>query len=176
MEINLFNDFHLEAEQSGILFYYSGDFTQYVIGTIAEILKQRLDKQDPKGVGKRIFSTFIELAQHALNFTPKIDKSIKPVGAVMVGKKSEKFFILLGSLVDNQHVEKMAKVILQVNSMTLEELKVAYHEQLITIEKDNEEELSFLKIARTSCFPIEYKVKQIRDMHQFSELYLKVIF
>ncbi len=151
---------------------------------MGDILKQRLDNNDAKGsVTKKLFSSFIEMVQNALHYSPLVpDSSFEKIGAVAVGKRDEHFYIICGNLVDKKYVSRITEKIELVNSMTRDEVKLAYRTQLKN-ENHNADEVSkgaglgFLTLARDSISAIEYSFKDVPGYeHEYSELHLKTLF
>jgi len=184
VEIDLFSSFQDDADKKGIVFYYSGGLSQNVIATMGDILKQRLDNNDIKGVvTKKLFSSFIEMIQNALHYSPLVpDSNVEKIGAVAVGKADEHFYIVCGNLVDKKYVNRISEKIDLVNSMTRDEVKQAYRTQLKN-ENHNEDEVSkgaglgLLTLARDSISAIEYSFRDVPGYeHEYSELHLKTFF
>lgn len=184
MEIDLFSSFQDDAGKKGIVFYYSGALSQNVIATMSDVLKQRLDNNDAKGsVTKKLFSSFIEMIQNALHYSPLVpDSSFEKIGAVAVGKTDEHFYIICGNLVDKKYVSRISEKIEHVNSMTRDEVRLAYRTQLKNEEHSQDEVskgagLGLLTLARDSSSAIEYSFKDVPGYeNEYSELHLKTLF
>jgi len=97
MLIDLFTVFREEADANGIVFYYSGILSQNVITTMSDSLKQKLQIQDEKGArSRKVFSTFIEMIQNAMHYSPGMpDSDDTKEGSVIVGKKRRQIFYYL---------------------------------------------------------------------------------
>lgn len=182
MQLDLFSVFRNTADFNGVLFYYNGSLSQNVIATMGDALKQRLESQDTSGPkARRLFSSFIEMVQNALHYSPDApDSAGEKVGAVAVGKRDDKYYIVCGNLVEQQHVERIRQKIEPLRSMTMDEIKKAYREQLKNEHHGDQDSVSkgaglgFLTLARDASEPIEYSLTPV-DGHE-SELayfYLK---
>ncbi|MFA7351448.1 MAG: SiaB family protein kinase [Methylotenera sp.] len=184
MEIDLFGSFQDDADKKGIVFYYSGTLSQNAIATMGDILKQRLDNSDAKGAGtKKLFSSFIEMVQNALHYSPLVpDSSFEKIGAVAVGKLDDHFYIFCGNLVDRKYISRITEKIEAVNNMSRDEVKQAYRTQLRNYHHSDDEVskgagLGLLTLARDSISPIEYSFKDVPGYdNEYSELHLKTIF
>ncbi|OIQ99151.1 hypothetical protein GALL_188890 [mine drainage metagenome] len=184
MEIDLFGSFQDDADKKGIVFYYSGALSQNVIATMGDILKQRLDNNDAKSaVTKKLFSSFIEMIQNALHYSPLVpDSSSEKIGAVAVGKVEDHFYIVCGNLVDKKYISRITSKIEAVNSMSRDEVKQAYRMQLKNDHHSDDDiskgaGLGLLTLARDSISPIEYSFKDVSGYeNEYSELHLKTIF
>jgi hypothetical protein len=97
-----------------------------------------------------------------------------------VGKRDDKYYIVCGNLVEQQHVERIRQKIEPLRNMTMDEIKKAYREQLRNEHHSDQDSVSkgaglgFLTLARDASEPIEYSLTPV-DGHE-SELayfYLK---
>lgn len=171
MQIDLFSAFRNFADYNGILFYYNGTLSQNVIATMGDALKQRLGSDDADSAkSRKLFSSFIEMLQNALHYSPRtLGEHGEKIGAVAVGKKGEKYFIVCGNVVEKQYIERIREKIEPLRTMTIDEIKKAYREQL---KKDSHTQddsvsqgagLGFLTVARDASEPIEYSLVEVSD-------------
>lgn len=166
MQLDLFSAFRNTADYNGVLFYYNGVLSQNAIATMGDALKQRLEGQDassPKA--RKLFSSFIEMLQNALHYSPDApDSNGEKLGAVAVGRRDGKFYIVCGNLVEKKYTGRIREKIEPLRTMTLEEIKKAYREQLKNDSHAEENAVSkgaglgFLTVARDSSEPIEYSL------------------
>ncbi len=183
VEIDLFSSFQNDADKRGIVFYYSGALSQHVIATMSDILKQRLEENDAKGaVGRKLFSSFIEMMQNALHYSPLIQSAPEKIVAVAVGKTGHHFYIVCGNLIDQQYIGRISEKIESVNGMTRDEIRLAYKAQLKNENHDEDKVskgagLGLLTLARDSTSAIEYSFKEVPAYpDKYSELHLKTYF
>jgi hypothetical protein len=184
MHIDLFSVFRSTADFNGVLFYYNGALSQNVIATMGEALKQRLNSNteyDQKS-SRKLFSSFIEMLQNAVHYSPVVPGTDEKTGAVAVGNKDGKFFIVCGNLVEKQYVERIRDKIEPLKTMTLDEIKQAYRVQLKNDAHETEDEVSkgaglgFLTVARDASQPIEYSLVDALDRRgDYAYFYLKAI-
>jgi hypothetical protein len=183
MQLDLFNTFRDIADHNGIILYYHGTLSESVISTISESLKQKLKDTEAGGPkSRKLFSSFIELSQNALHYSADEIAGIKEkICAIAVGVKDGKHFIVCGNLVEKQYVESIRSKIEPLLSMTNEEIKQAYRQQL---RNQNHEEhnpsskgagLGLLTIARDASEPIEYSLvePECDDDADIAYFYLK---
>ncbi|MDE1990536.1 MAG: SiaB family protein kinase [Betaproteobacteria bacterium] len=165
MHIDVFSVFRNSADFSGVLFYYNGPLSQNVIATMGETLRHRLGCADAGGPkARRLFSSFIEMAQNALHYSP--DAPGYPgekVGALAVGRcGSSDYYIVCGNLVHRDQTQRIRERIEPLRSMTVEEIRRAYREQLKQEPASDEVSkgagLGFLTLARDATEPIEYSL------------------
>lgn len=182
MNLDIFNAFRDVASVNGVIFYYNGNISQNVILTMGDALKQRLEKQDAKApTSRKLFSSFIEMVQNALHYSPDApDSTGEKLGAVAVGRREDRFFIVCGNLVRKQNVERIREKLEPIMKMSLDEIKLAYREQLKSEGSDDNTSkgagLGFLTLARDAVEPIEYSLVDMPGREsEFSYFYLKAI-
>lgn len=181
MLIDLFTVFREEADANGIVFYYSGILSQNVITTMSDSLKQKLQIQDEKGArSRKVFSTFIEMIQNAMHYSPDMPGSEDTKeGSIIVGKKEDKYFVICANLIQKQHEDRIRNKIDPILEMSADEIKQAYRTQLKndqhsadTISKGAG--LGFLTLARDSVEPIQYAIREaVGYENELSCFYLK---
>jgi len=182
VEIDLFSSFKNQALEKGIVFYYSGKISQNAIATMGDVLKHRFENSENPSSTRKVFSSFIEMIQNALHYSPQsLDGNAEKIGAVAVGKQDGQYFIICGNVVGREFVSRISDKIDMVNGMSKEEVKAAYKAQLRSDNMTDDEiskgaGLGLLTIARDSALPIEYHFKSIAEYdNQYSELHLKTI-
>jgi hypothetical protein len=183
VEIDLFSSFKNHALEKGIVFYYSGKISQNAIATMGDVLKHRFENSENPSSTRKVFSSFIEMIQNALHYSPQsLDGNVEKIGAIAVGKQNGQYFIICGNVVGREFASRISDKIDIVNGMSKEEVKAAYKAQL-RCEDITDDEISkgaglgLLTIARDSVLPIEYHFKPIAEYdNQYSELHLKTLF
>jgi len=170
MKLELFNTFRDTAQENGVIFYYTGAFSQNVVAAIGDSLKQRLDSVNTSSAARRkVFSTFVEMAQNILHYAPEIaenDGAGAPAkyGALAVGRNGdEKFFVVCGNPVRMEDVSRLHEKLEPLRQMSIDEIKTAYREQLRNEDHANDAVskgagLGFLTMARDATEPIEYSI------------------
>ena len=182
MDIDVFSAFSEVANLNGIIFYYHGTFSQNVISTMGDALKQRIESQDTNSkTSRKLFSSFVEMVQNALHYSPAThDSRGGNWGTVAVGKLGGKFFIVCGNLVEKQYVDRIREKLDPLKKMSLEEIKLAYREKLNSDSSGDSVSkgagLGFLTLARDAAEPIEYTlIDQHGHESEFSYFYLKAV-
>lgn len=189
MELSLFNSFINTAEFNGVLFYYKGVLSQNVISTIGESMKNRLDGEELSSPVKqrKLFSSFIEMAQNAMFYAPETPNHEKEA-AFVVGVEGQKFYIACGNYIESKYADRIRSKIDPLLTMTIDEVKAAYKTQLRNERHEIEDQVShgaglgLLTIAKDSSEPIEYKIAECGSSHgrlqsdePMSMFYLKAI-
>jgi hypothetical protein len=182
MPIDLFSLFREEADANGIVFYYSGILSQNVIKTMSDSLKQKLQIQDEKGArSRKVFSTFIEMIQNALHYSPvKPGSEDSKEGSILVAQNGDKYFVICANFIQKQHENRIREKIDPLLKMSADEIRQAYRTQLKNDRHSDDDTISkgaglgFLTLARDSVEPIEYAIKDATGYeNELSYFYLK---
>lgn len=180
MNLAHFADFCEKAVENGILFYYKGEFSQNVIGAMTDTLKQRLDAVGVSGPARRkLFSTFIEMSQNIMHYADDEAADGSRIGALAVGKNGDaRYWIASGNPVRVDHIERIKAKVEPLRTMTIDEIKAAYREQLRNDDHESDEisrgaGLGFLTVAREASEPLEYQIVLRSDQQDYAEFYLR---
>lgn len=181
MNLNNFNEFCTRASSDGVLFYYTGEFSSNVVGTLSDTVRERLDAMGtPNRSGRKVFSTFMEMAQNVLHYADETPGSGNRIGALAVGHDDGKFYVLCGNPVRIEQVDRIRAKLDPLRTMTLDEIKAAYREQLRN-DAHAEDSISkgaglgFLTVAREASEPIDYQIVYRADEPNFAEFYLRAV-
>jgi hypothetical protein len=89
-------------------------------------------------------------------------------GAIAIGKKDDKYYILCGNVVTATAVNALNDKLLEIHNMSKEEIKKAYKRQLQSEADDSSHGagLGFLTVARDSVEPIEYSFFKPADTQE----------
>ena len=100
-------------------------------------------------------------------------------GALAIGRNGDnKYWVVSGNPVRIEHVERIKGKVEPLRSMTLDEIKAAYREQLRN-EDHNKDAVSrgaglgFLTVAREASEPIEYQIVYRSAQSDYAEFYLR---
>lgn len=179
MNLGLFQNFCSQAADNGILFYYTGEFSQNAIATMGDTVRHRLDGIAANGPARRkVFSAFVEMAQNILHYADPTPGAGAKIGSLAVGYTSDKFFVACGNPVRLDHVERLREKLEPLRTMTLDEIKAAYRQQLRNEEHEQDPVskgagLGFLTLARDSSEPIEYQIIRRSGDDTYAEFYLR---
>jgi len=184
--MNIFQAFTEGKLCNGMLFYYSGYLSQNVIDAMGDSLRNRLQNQGTKGAtSRKVFSTFIEMAQNILNYGVDADRAEGRAqyahGGVAIGLVDERFFIFCGNLIEQTHVQRVRAKLEAIRTMSPEEIKQTYKQQLRNDEHEDEDELSkgaglgFLTVARDASEPIEFCFIEHEQHPEKVGFYLKAV-
>lgn len=168
MNLSNFELFQSHANASGVIFYHSGEFNEAVIAAAAQALKHRMEENGATGPAKRkLFSTFVEMAQNIVHYAARppgveADTARGKDGTVAVGKSVDDYWVICINRVDTAHVARLSEKLDVVRSMSLEDIRKTYREQLRNTQHEHSDAISkgaglgWLTIARDSKQPLEY--------------------
>jgi hypothetical protein len=161
-----FNDFWDVARKRNIIFFYAGYFSQHVVAAISETIKARLDTAGAAGpTRRRIFSSFVEMAQNIMHYssdalTPieQTDQQMRR-GSFCIGMKDDSFFLLCANPVSSANVARIRARLDPLHTMTMEEIKQAYKKALREDAPDDSKGagLGFLTMARDASEPLVFE-------------------
>ncbi|WP_293663271.1 SiaB family protein kinase [Rhodoferax sp. OV413] len=167
MNLSEFQAFHDQALSAGVVFYQKGEFTSPVIAGAAEALKGRLQESGVSGpITRKLFSTFVEMAQNIHHYAaPEPDSGVQPpvgAGTITIVKSGNDYAVICVNRIDADQIPRISEKLDQVRSMSLEEIKKAYREQLHNNAHSEEDALSkgaglgWLTVARDARQPLDY--------------------
>jgi len=167
MNLANFENFQKQARTAGIIFYHTGEFTGPIISAAAEALKHRMQESGASGPATRkLFSTFVEMAQnihHYASESPELmSANMAGAGTISVIKGADDYWVVCVNRIETVQIPRITQKLDQVRSMSLEEIKKAYKEQLHNTAHADEDQdskgagLGWLTVARDSKQPLEY--------------------
>ncbi|THF66904.1 hypothetical protein E6C76_00465 [Pseudothauera nasutitermitis] len=181
MNLEDFSVFRQRASSDGVLFYYTGEFSANVIGAMSDTVRERLEALGTPGrLGRKVFSTFMEMAQNILHYADETACEGGRIGALAVGQEHGKFYVLCGNPVRTDHVERLRARLDPLRRMTLDEIKAAYRDQLRSDTNAGDPiskgaGLGFLTVAREASEPIDYHIVFRADESTHAEFYLRAV-
>ncbi|HQT43917.1 MAG TPA: SiaB family protein kinase [Halothiobacillus sp.] len=157
---------------SHLIFFYAGYFSQNIINAIGDAVRLRLEQSETSGsVRRKIFSTFIEMAQNIVHYssdslTPLDQATLEMrAGSVMVTHLDNTFHIICANPVEANFAEQLKPLLEPLRVMSTEQIKDAYRKMLRTETGENSKGagLGFLTIAKDSSTPIEYGFEPVAN-------------
>jgi len=171
------------AKERGIVFFYSGYFSQRVLLAVGDTIRHKMSADDvDSNTAKKIFTVFVEQVQNIIRYSAeridetqeKHEESELSYGIVVIGKDSRgRYFVDCGNVVDKKDVERLKQNLEEIRKMDKDELKKAYKEKLREGPDEHSKGagIGFLEIARKASEPIEFGFKDTDECHSF--FYLK---
>ena len=160
--------------EKGIIFCYSGYFTEDTLLGIGDAIKKDLllDETDAK-TSRVIFSIFVEQVQNIIRYSEETasrdnDKEVR-YGILVVGREDSRFFVGCGNKIKAGDVPRLEKVLTNIQKMDNKELKKAWKQGL----RDGPPEgskgagIGFIDIARKAKGGFEFEFKPRDDENTF---------
>ncbi len=170
MELEKFSAFHDAAHREGLLFFYSGYFSQNIVAAMADAVRYRLKIQPAKSETlRKVFSAFVEMSQNIVHYSaePITDEAADDhemrYGTVSLGQQGDSYFVACGNPVSLDEAPVLKEKIDRIRVMTAEEIKKAYRERLRSESEQGSKGagLGFLTLARDATRPINYAFEKL---------------
>jgi hypothetical protein len=165
--------YYQEVKDFKSIVYFKGQMSQEILGELGSMIKYSWSSESNV---KRIFSTFIEIAQNILHYSAEkykdVDGVSRGVGIIVVNEEATRFCLSSGNLIENRSVQEIKEKFDYVNSLNKDELKKLYKEK-IKGERPEESKgagLGFVDIARKSDSKLYYKIDLVDETHSFLTL------
>ncbi len=176
MNIEKFYSYNQFLSENGIIYTYSGEFSQKILEEIGSVIKARLEMNETAPtVTQKIFSVFVEQAQNVMKYSyPVIAEKTKSaemkLGSLVIGQENETdFFVMSGNYISNNERDTLVSYIEKFRFMSADELKAFYKEKLKSKPdiSSNNAGLGLIDMARKATRPIEYFIEPAGDSISF---------
>lgn len=180
MTLNDMYELQKDAKKEGVIFCYSGYFSQKILLAVGEAIKHKMNADEiGMTTAKKIFTVFVEQVQNIIRYSSESINDINNVtdaehelrfGVVVVGKdKRDKFYISCGNKIMLKDKNRLVQNLEEIQNMDKEQLKKAYKEKL---KSDSDEYskgagIGFLEIARKANEPIVFEFKDTNESSFF---------
>jgi hypothetical protein len=162
------------AQDAGVVFFFSGEFTPSGVEALGLALRRRLEELEVPGKpSRRIFSAFVEMAQNVLHYavcaahaSPSGDVAGADGGGrrgtIAIGDGGDHHWIACSNEVGADQVPRIAERLAAIAHMSPAQLREAYVRQLQNEVHEQEDPLSqgaglgLLTIARAARAPLEH--------------------
>jgi hypothetical protein len=169
-------EFYKLTKEKNILLSFKGALSQEILVEMGNLIKSHLSMS--KKI-KKIFSVFVELSQNIMHYSA--EKEIVSgvdigVGILLFTENDDTYKILSGNLVYNSKVEILKQKIDRIKSLSQDELKELYNEQ-IRIQRQSESKgagLGFIEICRKSNSNINYEFFPLDGEYSFFTFVVKI--
>ncbi|RLD81881.1 MAG: hypothetical protein DRJ10_05635 [Bacteroidetes bacterium] len=117
---------------NGINIVYIGRFSHSVIKMFGSMAEEDMEKGSlDSTTRKRVYHAIIEILQNMSKHSDEIsDKKQVGRGLFMIGKKSNKYFIITSNKIRKTQISKVEDSLLTLNNSSHEELNAMYYKQL----------------------------------------------
>lgn len=167
MKLDTYRDLEKAAAASGMLFFHQGEMTSQVIEVAGAQLRACLDDEGLGGpLARRVFSTFVEMAQNVIHYGAEEDDTPQTRQAsIALGRSSEpdlRYWLVCSNRVRVPDIARLDEKLRAVQAMSADEIKAAYRAQLRNDAHGQTDRISkgaglgLLTIARDARAPLEY--------------------
>lgn len=164
---------HTHLESEGVLFFFSGPFSQCLLKDIIKNLKttKSLLDTDPPTL-RRLITVVIELTQNMMRYSlvpPPMKNTMgdKAVGKgfLVLGRRNNGFFVTCGNRVHKNQVPQLKDKLSHLQNLSREDIKTFYVQQLNRSPKDPDQigGLGFIEMAKRTSKPIQFEFDPIDD-------------
>ncbi len=174
--IDIFNLYE-NLNKDGVIFCFSGSTSQSIIEGIGETLRQKMELEGAGlSVINRVFTVFVEQIHNILHYSeekvaqePASDGELR-FGIVLVGTWESRYYVRCGNYISNNNVDRLSQLLVQLQGMDKEQLKVLYKERRRSAESGDASKgagLGFIEIARKSTEPLKFDITRVDDRKSF---------
>jgi hypothetical protein len=156
--------------ENSLLITFSGKFTQSIIEELGEAVKKYLETEErPQNAVFNLFSIFIEQTQNIKNYCSSKESTdcgdrISDSCIVTIGKTEAGHYVCSGNQVEKNDVQRLIKVLDEINQLDKDELKKMYKNKLkqeVASMEGPGAGLGLIDIARKVKQPLEYSITEI---------------
>jgi len=160
-----------QMNKNQLMLCYRGEMSQEIVIALLNLTENKLNQtNDDSTIKTRVFSVMVECLQ---NITQQSKESIHAKSNLfMVGYAEHGYTVYSGNVVKKENVEELRSRILEINTMTEEELK-EFYKSLIKNESLSGKTgfgLGLIHIARKTGNALEFNFEQIDTDHYFFSL------
>jgi hypothetical protein len=159
----------------GVIFCYSGPFSQQILVEIGESLRGKIQEEDHSlAIAQNVFAVFVEKAQNICYYSSLVKGNVDDhyrEGLIVVGHKESSYFVTGGNIVDAVRKDHLEAHLKKLNSLSKEELKLYYKQVRKSGPESTESRgagLGWLEIAKRSSGPIQFQFERVNDDYFFS--------
>lgn len=175
MAISNVYDFYRKMEDEHIILSFKGTFTEDLLTSILHIVESKMsDLGVETKRKKRVFNVLVECFQNLYHHIEAVHsensaEEFQNSALIIVKYEAEKFTIITGNFVRNEHVHDLRSKLEMVNELNEEALRKLYRAKL---ENEGRTEkgtagLGLIDIARKSKNKLEYEIINVTQSFGF---------
>lgn len=167
-------------EQRGIIFSYSGFFSEDLLEALGHTITRKMQIDDTSvTTANRVFGVFVEQVQNIIRYSA--EREVDPregaelsSGVITIGREDGKFFVVCGNLVLSKDQDDLRSRLERLQGMDKNELKLFYKEKLRQDPDAGSKGASvgLIDIARKASEPLVFDFLPVDADRSF--FYLKV--
>ncbi|XDD49513.1 SiaB family protein kinase [Leptospira sp. WS92.C1] len=148
--------------------YYQGAVTHEILGSLTEILKDRIANEKRKN---KILNVFIEMAQNVSHYSSEKEGDYG-VGLILIKEKSHILKLATANFLDQQTAKPLQEKLEHLLSLSGEEIKELYQEKIKGERPEDSKGagLGFLEILKKSDFPFRSSFEKTAEGNVFFTL------
>ncbi|MBI2382235.1 MAG: hypothetical protein HYV16_15890 [Gammaproteobacteria bacterium] len=173
-------DFRQQLEEAQILICFNGPLSQSIIEEIGAAVKKYLETEMP-GHGKLldVFSVYIEQTQNIRNYSRRKaagQGELPPYNGItlLIGRQGENYVVASGNIIDKGDIPPLRAALDHLRGLDAAALKALYKEQRRKPHDEHDAHagagLGLIDMARKTCQPLEYRLRDIDAGHAFFNL------
>lgn len=158
-------------QDNELLLVYHDEFTNDSYDELLKLTELKIAGMDgDKKLKKRVFHIMVECVQNISRHSAiTSDFNLQTSSIFVIGRDSEKFFIITGNLIENDKIEPLRSRIEKINDLDKDGLKDLYKH---TIENEDHNaaggaNLGLIDMARKAGGKIEYHFREVDKGHSF---------
>lgn len=166
--------FHESMNKNNILLVYEGEITHQVTKAFTSLTEMDMKKeQESNSTQKKVFHVMVECLQnigkHADYMPIPGTSQEKKMGAFLLSRKEEAYYITTGNVVVSENAQKMEGILNKINSLDHDELKALYKHQIREGRLSNKggAGLGFIDIAKKTGNKLAFSFAPINDEFSF---------
>jgi hypothetical protein len=178
-------DLYNKMTKDDIVLSYKGDITKDLLASVYEIIESSLGSDHAeRQLKKKFYHILIECLQNVFHHKETLVNNGKEdvimnhnSSIFMICKRGEnEYKIITGNFILNADISNLKAKIEKINTMTAEELKAYYLNQLNTTELSEKggAGLGLIDIARKSGHKLEYDLQKVSDKYSFFNLLVTI--
>ena len=171
--VSLFNS----MMKDNLGYIYRGRFTQQITDSILSLTESNLTTNEQSNkMKKRVYLILVEGLQNITRHQDDTDDdSSEGYGIFVIQRKSDKYFITTGNLIEKESIKHIKDLIDKINSLEKDELK-KYYKQVLeegSLSEKGGAGLGLIDMAKKSGNKLSYEFKDINE--KYSYFYLHTI-
>ncbi|SFE70426.1 hypothetical protein SAMN04488541_1005108 [Thermoflexibacter ruber] len=172
--------YYKQMQSSSIVMSYKGAASNDLLTSLLSIAQTKLAETESKSaIKKRVFSILVEILQNIYHHYEAVHgNSLHEDDAItfLLVKLDDTYTIITGNYVASKDVMMLKQRIDEVNSLTADELKEKYREQLNigVVSPKGGAGLGIIDIARKSGNRLEYEFEEFDPHYSFFSLTVRI--
>ena len=166
-------DFYKSMKTHEIKLVYEGKVTHQITKAFIALAEAQMEEtEETAKVHRTVFHVMVECLQNISRHADQYDSGdhqYSGQGIFMIGNTPDAYWITTGNAVSNDKIEKLKKMIDEVNNLSIEDLKGLYMKQIREgrLSSKGGAGLGFIDIRRKTGEELEYHFLPLTDSMSF---------